>query len=207
MKNFRAFLLFSLLIHSLIGRIQDSLITNSATHMFWQPNKELLSENFQGTMSPQLKSYCDTFNLCTVASVGVFSVLDVPKKRKNRGRMLEKVYFAPAFEYATSVYSPNDSMGIKKQQVVYDIYELSTRIARRNLKQIVDSMGVASYGTRYIFFKTLESEAMEIRNQMVDGFTRDVYILNKDSAYFDWKTAVDGQLEKLSDFATTQEEC
>ncbi len=180
--------------------------TRSQTHIFWQPTTKLDSIDFKGeVIADRVKSYCDSLNLCTVAYVGMFSVLDMPSKKSDRRRKLEKIYFAPAFEIGAS-YKAGDSKGIDQQQIVFDIYELSTRLARRSLKEIIDSTP-PSYGLLTIFFKTVESDVVEFRDKIIFDYTHDIYIAKKPGAYEEWRKWTDKQLEDSKEYATTPEEC
>ncbi|MEM7485640.1 MAG: hypothetical protein AAF348_10580 [Bacteroidota bacterium] len=186
---------------------QDDFQTDSETHIFWQPEKGLKRSDFKGdaTKIPNAEKYCDTIGLCTVASIGVFAVLDIPKKKKLRGKLKEKPYIAPAFEYSTSYIVKNDSLGLEKQKVVFDICELSARWMRKELAEMVNKMD--AYGTISIWFKTIESDAQKMRTEMIDGFTQEVFIFKKEGAYLDWREKVDELLKESEKFATKPEEC
>lgn len=182
-------------------------MTESETHIFWQPENKLEWTDFRADANkiPNAKKYCDTVGLCTAASLGVFTVLDIPKKKRQRGRLKEKIYVAPAFEYSTSYVVQKDSLGIEKQQVVFDMFELSARYIRKELSSMLEKMD--GYGTLSIWFKTIESDAQKLRTEMVDSYTKDVYIDNRPGAYLEWKERVDSTLNDLEKFATKPEDC
>ncbi|MFC2152962.1 hypothetical protein ACFLSE_10595 [Bacteroidota bacterium] len=186
---------------------QENLITESETHIFWQENTVLTSKDFQGDCSsnPKLIKYCEELNLCVSAYVGVFVVLDIPKKKRNRGKLIEKAYFAPAFEKTTSCIMKLDSLGIKKQEVVFDIYELSARFARRELANFQDSVG--AYGIILTMFKSVEMKSIEMRNAFVDSYTQDIYINDRDGAFEEWRVKIDKLLEETKKYATKPEDC
>ena len=140
-----------------------------------------------------------------MAYVGLFGALDIPKKKKNRGKLIEKAYFAPAFEKTTSYIIKNDSLGIEKQKLVFDIYEISARCARKELAHYQDSIG--RYGILSIIFKTIWADAKELHNKMVDAFTKDIYIEHRKGAYEEWKKEVAKILEELKEFATKPDDC
>jgi len=137
--------------------------------------------------------------------LGCFSVLDIPKRKGKRGKLLEKIYFAPAFEKSTSYSIIKDSFEVEKQRLVFDIYEVSARFARQQLSMMQDSM--PGYGTLSIFYKTIEARAIEMRDAYVDSYTREVYIERNDEAYESWRLKIDTLLEQSEEFATTAEEC
>ena len=77
------------------------------------------------------------YSMTASASVGIWSILDVPKKKKDRGKKLEKVYFAPAFSKTGSAAISNDTMQIAIQAIYFDICEFAARLARKELKTLL----------------------------------------------------------------------
>jgi len=73
------------------------------------------------------------------ASVGIWSILDMPEKKKDRYKKFEKVYFAPAFERTTSYTKTDDTLQIAMQNTYLDICEIWARWARKQLSNIQDS--------------------------------------------------------------------
>jgi hypothetical protein len=193
-------------INVLIGQTEQ-ILTESQRHIFWQPDRVLTEKDFQGDgiQNPKFVKYCDELDLCVVASIGVFAVLDIPKKKRKRGELIEKAYFAPAFEKSTSFIIKLDSTGIAKQKVVFDIFEVSARFARQQLQNLQDSIG--GYGTISIMFKSIEASAIEMRTSLVDSYTKDVYIDKNAGAYEIWRASVDKLLAGSEEFATKPEDC
>jgi hypothetical protein len=186
---------------------QEQLKTESETHIFWQENRPLKAEDFQGKgpSNPKHIKYCEEYQLCTVACLGLFGVVDVPKKKRMRGKLLEKAYFVPAFEKACSYILKKDSLGLEKQQLTFDIYELCARYARKDLKQWCDTM--KGYGTTYIMFKSVESKANRFCKLLIDSLTKEIYTHKKDGAYEKWRHMIDKNLDKDREFATKPEDC
>lgn len=193
-------------INVLIGQTEQ-ILTESQRHIFWQPERVLTEKDFQGdgTQNPKFVKYCNELDLCVVASTGVFAVLDIPKKKRKRGVLIEKAYFAPAFEKSTSFIIKFDSTGIAKQKVVFDIFEVSARFARQQLQHLQDSVG--GYGIISIMFKSIEARANEMRTSLVDSYTKDVYIDKKAGAFEIWRERVDKLLAESNEFATKPEDC
>lgn len=186
---------------------QEKYPTESSTHIFWQSDRQLTKNDFKGNGSnnPKFIKYCDELDLCTSAFVGVFAIWDIPKKKRKRGELIEKAYFVPAFEKNTSYILNNDTAGIKKQKIVFDIYELSTRFARQQLTHFQDSM--PGYGITTIMFKTVEFRAIEMRTKLIDSFTNDVYINKIEGAYKLWRDRIDKMLNDSEKYATRTEDC
>ncbi|WP_439185805.1 hypothetical protein [Carboxylicivirga taeanensis] len=185
----------------------EHLATESQTHIFWQADRKLSEDDFQydGTQDEKIVNYCDEFDLYTVASVGLFAVLDVPKKKRKRGELLEKVYFAPAFDKTTSFILSHDTLGVEKQEVIFDIFELSARTARQQLHHLQDS--ISGYGIISMMFKSIEAKAIEMRTTLVDSYTQDVYINKSVGAYNEWRIKIDKLLLDTKEYATKPEDC
>ncbi|NDV68508.1 hypothetical protein [Dysgonomonas sp. 25] len=189
-------------------RVNAQDYNETSTHIFWQEDKLLTEKDFQGNGSAYDKSrlYCDSLDMCCVAFIGVYAVLDIPKTEKDRGRLLEKAYFVPMFEKPTSyILSENDSLYIKKQQIVFDIYELSARHARMQLEEYQKKMG-SPYGTISIMFSTVSNDTKKYRDKLVKEYTNDVYLQKKENAYYIWRSFIDEKLEELKQYATTTED-
>jgi len=204
----RALFIILLLIGFIINSTgQEKYLTESSTHIFWQPERQLTKSDFQGngTDNPKCLKYCENHDLCTSAFVGLFAVLDIPKKKGKRGKLIEKAYFAPAFEKHTSYILNNDTAGIKKQEVVFDIYELSARFARKQLNHFQDS--IPGYGITTIMFKTVQSRANEMQTSLIDNYSQDLYINKRKGAYKEWREKINELLYDSREFATTPEDC
>ncbi|HSV77423.1 MAG TPA: hypothetical protein VLH37_10370 [Bacteroidales bacterium] len=155
---------------------QNAIRTESETHIFWQENRRLTKEDFQGSAELYEKSeqLCEEINMCTMAYVGLWGVLDTPRRKRLRGRLPDKIYFAPAFDKTRSYIVKDDSIGVEKQQVVFDIVEVAVRFARWRLKQIQDSIGGS--GIKSLVFMTVKEHAKQVKTFLIDEFTKDVYI-------------------------------
>ena len=89
---------------------------DSGNHLYWEKGIQLKASDFRGDGKEisNAAKYCDTVGLCTVGAFGMFAVLDIPKRKRKRGRLREKVYIVPAFEYAKSYRIKEDSLGVEK---------------------------------------------------------------------------------------------
>ena len=99
-----------------------------------------------------------------------------------RGKFMEKAYFAPAFDKSSSyIIEADDSLGIAKQRIVFDIYEISARFARKELKKLQDSIG--GYGITSLMFKPVLARTAQMREAMVSKFTTEVYIEAQEGSF------------------------
>jgi hypothetical protein len=181
----------------------DSIITDE--HIFWSNIYRPQPSDFQAdTVSEEYYNKCDEYNLCWGAAIGIFSILDEPKKRRKRGKLLEKVYFAPAFCKSQSYALNNDSLGYASQLLVFDLYELTARKNRKDLQAVYEM--IPAYGTKYIRFKTIEARNNDVLKQLIGQFVHEVYIEKTDGAYEKWRKLIDDLLTETSEYATTSED-
>jgi hypothetical protein len=199
MKNILIILIFLSFVGKLFAQ-PDSIQTD--THIFWSEDYQIQMSDFHATESQKYEKYCDSIDLCWSAYVGLFTVLDEPKRKKDRGNLFERVYFAPAFEKAPSFRLNNDSLGYLKQVLIFDMYELAARRCRRDMHLRFGEN--PTYGTKYIFFKNVENRNREQLSEMVDDLVRDVYIKNIPGAYESWRIKIDDFLEKNKAYKTKQ---
>lgn len=186
---------------------QKAELAETKNYIFWQPNRLLQVTDFRGTGSRFVKhnQYCNQYNMCTMAFVGIYATLDVPKKMHDRGKLLEKAYFVPVFEKSSSYILKKDTSGINKQQIIFDIYEISARFARKKMLQYRDSL--PGYGSATLVFKTVETDASEFRTTLLNAYTSDMYINKINNAYAIWRDRIDTLLKNTNSYTTTLEDC
>ncbi len=189
---------------------QNQYETENETHIFWQENRRLTQEDFGGKdpIDPKLISYCDTMGMCSMAYVGLFSVLDVPKRKSQFGKLMEKVYFAPAFDKSYSYIIGDDTIGFHAQKLVFDINEITARKARMELQALKDSMP-QTFGVYWNFFKTAEAKALSFEHTMMQSFIQDVYVNGtvNNIGLEKWEDIVHEFLDKTQEYATKPKEC
>jgi len=202
------------------GQEPDSK-TESETHIFWQPDRKLTSDDFQGTPPKSEMKYCEEKGACLVPCHGLFLKVDIPKNyRKNK---LEKVYYAPAFEKGCS-YIMSDSKDVRDGQIQFDMLELSSRIARKLLREYHDYMAITSDSSNLDIIKQnpdtilitgigtslawhARDSAWTFYQDMSSGYIHNMYFADEKDTYEDWRQLVDDLLEKYKMYATRPEEC
>lgn len=207
MKKFlRYFWMAFALVTSFEAFSQMVVPTETNNYLFWHQDRPLQPSDFKGSGSRFLKhnEYCNKYNMCTMAFVGIFSTLDVPSKVSNRGKLMEKYYFVPVFEKSSSYILKKDTAGVKKQQIIYDIYEISARFARKKMKQYQDSL--EGYGSATLVFKTVEADAAQFRTELVNAYTTDLYVNKNESAYDLWREHINILLTNTEKYATKDED-
>lgn len=184
---------------------QSTLSTRDSLHAFWQPDLKLTHRDYRGTETKEVIEVMDKYDFNASASVGVWSILDIPKRKADRYKKFEKVYFAPAFEFSTSFARTTDSLEIEKQNIYLDICEIAARWARRKLRSIQDS--TKATGTLTIMYMTINDEMHEMRVGMYRSYFKDVFIDKKPNGFQEWRTFYDNLLSETKQWATTPEEC
>ena len=121
-----------LTIFSLTCIGQTNYPTRDSIHIFWQPNLKITYSDYKGQTNTQVLEMMEKYQFSASASVGVWSILDMPKKKKDRYKKFEKVYFAPAFERTTSFAKSNDTLQIEMQNLYLDICEVWARWQGKN---------------------------------------------------------------------------
>lgn len=193
-----------MLSFSTVSFAQPDSISNES-HIFWSSTYQIQMEDFRDTTrSTKNLTNCKDYNLCWGAYTGLFSVMDVPKKKKDKKKKNEAIYFAPAFELNTSYRLTSDSLDFLKQLIVFDMYEIAARKCRIELDSIYNAN--PSIGIKGIFFKSVEADVQEQLGMMVRGYTEEVYILQKEGAYSEWRTLIDELLEETKKYQTTAED-
>lgn len=200
---------------------EPELKTESETHIFWQPDRKLNSNDFQGTAPLSEIKYCEEKGACVAPCHGLFIKVDIPKNyRKNK---LEKVYYAPAFEKSCS-YIMGDNKDVKDGQIQFDMLELSSRIARKLLRDYHDFMVISSDSSNIEILKQnpdtilitgvgtslawhVRDSAWTFYDEMRISYTRGMYFNDKKDNYDDWRNLVDDLLEQYKMYATRPEDC
>jgi hypothetical protein len=184
---------------------QPKYVTDDSAHIFWQPNVKLTFNDFRGDSTGKYKESYKQVGLQVMAYVGLWSILDVPSKKKERGKKLEKVYIAPAFDKINSYFITKDTTQLKIQQVYFDIAETWARWARQQLNMYQDSM--KGYGTLYIMYSTVIKDAKSKQQKMNDAYTKEVIIQKEGGAYDRWRKLIDDELNKTSSWMTSPKDC
>ena len=203
MKRLLAITIFCLTEAISVG--QTNYPTQDSVHIFWQPDVKLTSKDYQGQPTSNVEDLMNKYGFSASASVGIWSILDIPKKKKDRLTKFEKVYFAPAFEKTTSFTKSDDSLQIAMQNLYFDICEVWARWARKELKSFQDSTNAT--GTLSILYMTIKQKMNDHRLTMYRMYFKDVFIDKKDGAFAKWRLEINKELTDLNQWATTPEEC
>lgn len=204
---------------------QRTFPIESETHIFWQANRKLVVNDFQGGNSFDSRFNRDReIGRHVIPCLGIFLKIDIPKNyRKNK---LEKVYFAPAFQKSCSFLLNGDSSNFRDAQMQFDIYELGTRIAREYIWNMHAYMAVKSDSSAFdiiknnpdtilitgignIFASKARDSAMHFINEITYSYFKDHYIKadSISTSYEKWRSLIDELLKKYERFSTKPEDC
>jgi len=184
---------------------QTNYPTRDSIHIFWQPNLKITYSDYKGKTKPKVLEMMQKYQFSASASVGIWSILDIPKKKKDRYKKFEKVYFAPAFERTTSSALSNDTLQIEMQNIYLDICEVWARWARKELKILQDT--TKATGTLTIFYLTVVQNMNNHKLEMYSDIFKDVFIDKNVGAFAKWRADINKRLEDTKQWATTPEEC
>ena len=184
--------------------------TRDSVHIFWQPSVKITYNDYLlGEPQAEMKTLMEKYDFSADARVGIWATLDVPevpKKKKERYRQYEKVYFAPAFERTTSFAQTNDTLQIEIQNLYFDMCEFWARWARRELDSLQVQMDNAT-GVKAMFYSTIKAEMNENRVRMFQHYFEEVIIDKKENGFIEWRNLIDGMLQKTETWTTKPEEC
>ena len=186
---------------------QNDYPTETDLYVFWQPDRPLTPADFQksDSLSDLNKYMYDSCRFGCVASVGLWTQADAPKRKKWTREHGEKIYVVPAFEKGDSYIIHNDTAGIAHEQIIFDLHEVGARLLRFKLQEATETTDHA-LGTQALLFKTYEAEIRKFVKEMTYSFTISV-LVEKNDSLARWRAMVDDCLEKYADYATRPEDC
>jgi hypothetical protein len=184
---------------------QSNFATRDSAHIFWQPGTILMLSDFKGDSAVKLKDEPRNPDVKIMAHIAIWSILDVPKKKKDRGKKLEKVYIAPAFDIKGSYALTSDAAQASKQQIYFDIAEVWARWARQQFKSYQET--IPGYGIVFSMYSTVIRDMKAQQTKMSDDYTKEVFVDKAPDAFGRWRKMIDDKLEETKALATTPQEC
>ncbi|MEO7991518.1 MAG: hypothetical protein ABI663_18340 [Chryseolinea sp.] len=198
-------LLFTLLSFIYVTASGQTSKTEDQNLKGWTKETKIVYADFKGKPTDQLRRLNKEVGLQASAQVGLKSVLDVPKKKRDRGRLLEKVYVAPFFIKTTSVTMTKDEKELDKQRLYFDMGEVYARMMRREIEHIQDS--AKSYGTIWIMYSSIKDYYCSEFGRMFNDYTYEIFVEKKEGAYEKWRELIDKGLSETDKYATKKEDC
>jgi hypothetical protein len=197
----RILLLIVLWTLSTVLNAQTSIITENEKDIYWQPSTKIDFSDYQSQSDSDCIKYHEKYGVNTSSSIGFRGVVDIP----NRKGKADKFYIAPVFCKNCSCLLAKDSMGLKVDNLMFDMAEVCARGARKELLELQAKMNADD--TYSMFFTSISNSWEERLRSFFGTVIREVLVEKKDSAYISWKETVDKLLQQTESFATKPEDC
>jgi hypothetical protein len=198
-------LLLAVLIVISVSALGQTLKTEDTNLKGWTSETKIDYTDFKSKPTEQFKRLNKEAGLQASAQVGLKSILDVPKRKRDRGRLLEKVYVAPFFIKTTSVAMTRDEKELDKQRLYFDMGEVHARMMRRDIEHIQDSS--KAYGTIWIMYSSIKDYYCTEFGRMFNDYTYEVFVEKEEGAFEKWRELIDKGLRELEKYATKKEDC
>ncbi len=196
------FILFSIIVSTVNG--QSHLQTEDEDNLYWQPDVKIKYSHFQSESDEDCIKYNKKYGLKMSANIQLKGIVDIPKShlsRKIKKRTgYDKAYLAPVFCKNCSCILSEDSVELVVYQLLFDVAEMCTRGARKELLENQKQMNINNVNN--MFFTTVKNKWDERMRGTWTSIYQDVLIQKKDSSYAEWRTLVEELLEANKDFAT-----
>lgn len=203
--TFLRLVLLSLLIISSSVSSAQTLSTENAQLKGWVTGVKLVLADFRGRPDDQFKRLNREGGLQATAKVAIRSVMDVPKKKKDRATSMEKVYISPFFYKLNSISVTKDEHELDKQRLVFDLAEWFSRMARQEFAHLLDS--AHHYGVIWLMYSRVMNKYCIGYQNAAEAYSLEVVAKRDENAFLSWRRRVDQGLKDTQAFATTPEDC
>ena len=168
---YRCFLIIGFLlsiIHSLNAQVACS--SEDEKNIYWQPNAQINFGDYKSQNFEDCHKYNEKYGMTSASSIGFRGVVDVPTKK----RKLDKAYFAPVFCKNCSCILSEDSLNLLVDRLLFDIAEICTRNARKELQELQKTMKIDNVNT--MFFTTVNNKFDKQMRSFFAAVLRDIFI-------------------------------
>lgn len=200
------FIISSIIVSTVNG--QNHLQTEDKDNLYWQPDVEIDYSHFQSESDADCIKYAAKYGVKMSANIQLKGIVDIPKShlsRKIKKRTgSDKAYLAPLFCKNCSCILSKDSVELAVYQLLFDVAEMCSRGARKELIEIQKQMNTNNVNT--MFFTTIRNKWDERMRGTWESIYQDVLIQKKDSSYVEWRKLVDELLEANKDYSTQPNE-
>jgi len=178
--------------------------TENEYFVFWQPNTKINFSHFQAESDTSCIFSVAGHNFQMSATIRLESVVDIPKRRRDRRRKFDRLYLAPVFCKHCSCILSEDSLELKAFQLLFDIAEVSARGIRRDLSEFREKANAVNLYS--MWFTTVRTSWENTMRGIWASIFRDVFIEPKEDAYKQWRETVNEFLKQSETHATRPEE-
>jgi hypothetical protein len=206
--KFKAFIFILYSVISSTVNAQDHLLTEDEDNLYWQPDVRIDYSHFQSETNSDCIKYNKQYGLKMSANIQLIGAVDIPqthlsrKIKKSTG--YDKAYLAPVFCKNCSCILSEDSIELEVYQLLFDVAEMCSRAARKELFETQEEMNINNVNT--MFFTTVKNRWEERMRGTWASIYKDVLIQKKDSAYAEWRELVNELMEVNKDFSTQPKE-
>jgi hypothetical protein len=195
-----------LLLCFLCSHLKGQASIETDSFKVWQPNLRLSVTDFkQDTNDKTAVKYKEKIGLLAGSCVSVVRYLDVPKKKKKQGKLLEIAYFVPVWSKYQSYTFTGDSMVIEKQKLYFDIAEMICRMARKDIDSL--QISTKSYGRLYFAYVGIANHYCSKFSEFHKEYTQAVFVRKEENAFALWRSMTDKKLQELEKYATKPLDC
>lgn len=184
----------------------------SDRHLYWRPGVKLTFEMLDGAVpDTSFTNKLLNRNIGHVIATGLWGVLDVPDSKKGWKKLIEKPYFCAAVDRSMSYWIVKDSTELRNAQLLWDICEVSARIARRNLdhwqKEAEKTSGKGfCNGMISLQYMTCLNDGKQFGDECAHSFIERAIIPRDEEEYKSFRNMIDQLLTELNEYATSEEE-
>jgi len=202
--NFSRLLFISFCFIIPTAKAQNQGLTEDEYNLYWQPDIKIEFSHFQSDSDADCIKFNTKYGVKMSPNIQLEGIVDIPKS--HRSRKIEKrigedkAYIAPIFCKNCSCILSEDSFELEVTQLLFDVAEMCSRSARRELSVTKEEMNINNVNA--MFFTTVKNKWDEVMRVTWASIYEDVLIQKKDSAYIEWRQLVDQLMEKNKDFST-----
>ncbi|MBS1542455.1 MAG: hypothetical protein JST14_02370 [Bacteroidetes bacterium] len=197
--------LLILLIPGYSAALAQTFTTENAQLKGWLTGNRLTLSDFRGRPDDQFKRLNREGGLQATAKVAIRSVMDVPKKKKDRATSMEKVYISPFFYKLNSISVTKDEHELDKQRLLFDLAEWFSRMARQEFAHLLDS--AHHYGVIWLMYSRVMNKYCIGYQNAAEAYSLEVVAKKDENAFQTWRRRIDQGLKETQSFATTPKDC
>ena len=176
-------------------------LTENEKNVYWQPNTKINFSHYQAQSDTSCVKYYNKYGFQMSSTIDIRGIVDVPNKK----RKFDKFYLVPVFCKNCSCILSEDSLGLKVDRLLFDIAELCTRNARKELLELRSEMKADN--TYTMFLTSVKNSWDEKMRSFWGSAIREILIEKKDAAYMEWRQMIDDLLLQTEPYATQPEDC
>lgn len=202
--RFKVFLFVTIGLIAFTAKGQGYDKAEDANNLYWQPDVEVNYSHFQSESDADCIKFNNKYGFKMSPNIQLKSIVDIPKSHRSRKVKKrigdDKAYLAPIFCKDCSCILSEDSTELRVTQLLFDVAEMCSRGARKELSEMKAEMNVNNVNT--MFFTTIINSWDEKMRSTWASIYQDVLIQKKDSAFIEWRQLIDELMDENNAFST-----